>query len=142
MPTALENYLPHRPPFLFVNEVDATDDGKRITGHYTFTEDNFFFAGHFPGNPVVPGVILVETLAQCGGAGLSAAKCVPDGVVYTLASIDEVKFHRMVRPNERLDIEVETLRLKKSIVQQEGKGYVNGELALSAKWLSAFSVKS
>lgn len=141
MATKPENYLPHRPPFLFVDEVDASVDGKRITGHYTFKRDDFFFAGHFPGAPVVPGVILTEALAQCGGAGLVASGLVSKGVVYTLATLDSVAFRRKVLPDERLDIEVDTINLKRSVVVQSGRGFVNGELAVEAKWMSVFSVK-
>lgn len=132
-----ENYLPHRKPFLFVDEFVATQDGRSILGSRTFREDDVFFAGHFPGNPVVPGVILVEAMAQCGGAGLAKAGLAPPDSIYVLGAVAKAKFHRLVRPGERLDIEVKTLRIRRGYITQRGKGYVDGVLAVEARWLSA-----
>ncbi len=129
------NYIPHREPFLFVDSFETTEGAERITGERTFTEKDFFFAGHFPGNPVVPGVILVETMAQCGGCGITASGVVPKGTLFVLASLDNVRFRRIVRPNEKFEIEVETKRVKRFFITQCGKGYVDGELAVEAEWL-------
>ena len=132
-----ESFLPHRPPFLFVDEFVASQDGRNILGARTFREDDGFFAGHFPGNPIVPGVVLVEAMAQCGGAGLAKAGFAPPDSVYVLAAIGKAKFHRLVRPGERLEIEVRTIRIRRGYITQRGKGYVDGVLAVEARWLSA-----
>lgn len=137
--TDAENYLPHRAPFLFVDEFDVTPDGKKIVGSKTFTDNDFFFKGHFPGNPIVPGVILIETLAQCGGCGVSKAGVAPKDAVYILASMNKIKFRRVVRPNEKFEMEIRTVRVKKNFLTQKGRGFVNGELAIEAQWLSTFT---
>ncbi len=127
--------LPHREPFLFVDAFEASTDGKTIKGSRLFREDDFFFKGHFPGNPIVPGVILVETMAQCGGCGITSAGIMPEGTLYVLASIGNVKFHHVVKPGDKFEIEVETLRVRSSFITQRAKGYVGGVLAAEAEWL-------
>ena len=130
---AMEAILPHRAPFLFVNRVEASKDGK-LRASRKFTDDDFFFKGHFPGYPVVPGVILVETLAQAGGAGARVAGVAGNGLAF-LASVEKAKFRRQVRPGDTLDMELENLRVSARVIRQSGKGYVAGELAVEAEWL-------
>lgn len=133
-------YLPQRPPFAFVDEFETSPDGETTRGSRIFTEDEFFFKGHFPGHPVVPGVILIETLAQCGGCGIVKSGRVPEGSNFLLASIKEVRFRRIVRPGERLEIEIKTLRiLRNSFIYQSGVGSVNGEVAIEASWGGAIT---
>ena len=128
--------LPHRKPFLFVNEITRADkDG--ISALYVFTKDEFFFSGHFPQYPVVPGVILIETMAQSGGAGLNKLGLLGGGkdVLLFLASVDKVKFRRQVRPGEEVRSEIVNLRVSTSTIRQAGKAYVGNELAAEAEWL-------
>lgn len=128
--------LPHREPFLFVNEILRADkDG--ISARYVFTEDEFFFRGHFPQYPVVPGVILIETMAQSGGAGLRKLGILGTGgdAIFLLASVDKVKFRRPVRPREEVRSEIVNLRVSTSTIKQAGKAYVGDELAAEAEWL-------
>lgn len=130
---AMEAILPHREPFLFVDRVEASIDGK-IRASRKFVEGDFFFRGHFPQYPVVPGVILVETMAQAGGAGARIAGTAANGLAF-LATVDKAKFRRQVRPGDTLDMEIENLRVSARMIRQAGKGYVAGELAVEAEWL-------
>ena len=130
----IENLLPHREPFLFVDEITEADE-KRIVAKHVFTEKEFFFKGHFPGYPVVPGVILIETMAQSGGAGLRKLGILGDGALFFLASVDKVKFRRQVRPGDEVRSEVENLRVSPRMVKQSGKAYVGEGLAAEAEWM-------
>ena len=129
----IEMLIPHRKPFLFVDEIlEATED--RIVGTRRFTPDEFFFAGHFPEYPVVPGVILIETMAQCGGAGIKQLGIMDDALFF-LASVNNVKFRRQVRPDETVRMEVENLRVTPKMIKQRGRAYVGDELTCEAEWL-------
>jgi 3-hydroxyacyl-[acyl-carrier-protein] dehydratase len=130
----IEKLLPHREPFLFVDEIVQADE-KKIIAKHVFTEKEFFFKGHFPGYPVVPGVILVETMAQSGGAGLRKLGTLGDGALFFLASVDKVKFRRQVKPGDEVRSEVENLRVSPRMVKQSGKAYVGDELAAEAEWM-------
>jgi 3-hydroxyacyl-[acyl-carrier-protein] dehydratase len=125
--------IPHRDPFLFVDRIEKADkDG--IVGYRRFPAGEAFFAGHFPGYPVVPGVILVETMAQVGGAGLRIID--PDRPeIYYFATLDKVRFRRQVRPGEEVRVEVTLLRNGKTAVKQAGRAYVGDELAAEAEWM-------
>ncbi|MDR1210596.1 MAG: 3-hydroxyacyl-ACP dehydratase FabZ, partial [Spirochaetaceae bacterium] len=134
MNAEIKDLLPHRTPFLFVDEILSVDDEK-ITAVHTFTKDEFFFAGHFPQYPVVPGVILIETMAQSGGAGLRKTGRLGGDVLFFLATVDKVKFRRQVRPGETLRSEVVNLRVSSKMIKQAGRAYVGDELAAEAEWL-------
>jgi 3-hydroxyacyl-[acyl-carrier-protein] dehydratase len=129
----IKNLLPHRSPFLFVDEL-VSSNGESIIARHVFTEHEFFFAGHFPQYPVVPGVILVETMAQSGGAGLRKQGKL-GGALFFLASIDKVKFRRQVRPGEEVRSEITNLRVSEKMIKQAGRAYVGEELAAEAEWL-------
>jgi 3-hydroxyacyl-[acyl-carrier-protein] dehydratase len=130
----IESLLPHREPFLFVDEIVQADE-KKIVAKHVFTEKEFFFKGHFPGYPVVPGVILVETMAQSGGAGLRKLGVLSGDSLFFFATADKVKFRRQVRPGDELRSEIENLRVSSKMIKQSGKAYVGDELAAEAEWM-------
>ncbi|TFG65229.1 MAG: beta-hydroxyacyl-ACP dehydratase [Spirochaetales bacterium] len=130
----IKSLLPHREPFLFVDKLTVINE-EEITGTRKFTDADFFFKGHFPQYPVVPGVILVETMAQCGGAGIRALGKLDDSSLFFLASVDSVKFRRQVRPGDEVRMEIKNLRISKKMIKQAGKAYVGEELAAEAEWL-------
>ena len=134
MTDEIKKLLPHREPFLFVDSIEINDDGT-YTGYRKFTENDFFFKGHFPDYPVVPGVILVETMAQCGGAGVGKAELIAPGQIFFFATAEKVKFRNQVRPGDTVRIEVENMRISKSMIKQSGKAYVGDNVAAEATWL-------
>ncbi|WP_010253729.1 3-hydroxyacyl-ACP dehydratase FabZ [Treponema primitia] len=134
----IEELLPHRVPFLFVDKID-TADKEKIVARHVFTEKEFFFAGHFPEYPVVPGVILVETMAQSGGAGLRKLGIMPGNALFFLATVDKVKFRRQVRPGDEVRSEIVNLRVSPKMIKQSGKAYVGDELAAEAEWMCLVS---
>lgn len=130
----IESLLPHRDPFLFVDEiVEATNE--KIIAKHIFTENEYFFKGHFPDYPVVPGVILVETMAQSGGAGLRKLGVLGGDGLFFFATVDKVKFRRQVRPGDELRSEIVNLRVSSKMIKQSGKAYVGDELAAEAEWM-------
>jgi 3-hydroxyacyl-[acyl-carrier-protein] dehydratase len=136
----IEELLPHRDPFLFVDKIIRADKEKIVACH-VFSENEFFFKGHFPQYPVVPGVILVETMAQAGGAGLRKLGFIAGDDLFFLASVDKVKFRRQVLPGEEIRCEIKNLRVSDRMIKQAGKAYVDDKLAAEAEWLCLISAR-
>ncbi len=133
----IKSLLPHRDPFLFVDEISQAD-ADTIVGVRTF-ESEQFFQGHFPGYPVVPGVVLVETMAQVGGAGVRKTGVIGDDKLFFLATIEKAKFRRQVRPGDTVRIEITNLRASSRMLKQSGIVYVGDEIAAEAQWMCIVS---
>ena len=130
----VKELLPHRDPFLFVDElIDVSKE--KITGKRIYTDSEFFFKGHFPEYPVVPGVILVESMAQCGGAGINELGVLEEGGLFFLATIEKAKFRRQVVPGDEVRFEIENVRISAKMLKQKGKAFVRDEIAAEAEWL-------
>ena len=130
---SITELIPHRRPFLFVDKLDEVSE-TRIVGTRRYTEEDNFFKGHFPDYPVVPGVVLIESMAQCGGAGAAQLGIIGDKLFF-MASVEKVKFRRPVRPGDEVRFEVENVQMTPRGIRQTGKAYVGDERAAEASWL-------
>jgi len=132
-------YLPHRHPFLLVDRVIEMKEGESIVALKNVTINEPFFNGHFPNRPVMPGVLILEALAQAAGilAYKSTNTFPSEGVLYYFAGIDNARFRRVVEPGDQLRLEVKLLRAKREIWKLEGSAYVDNELVCAAEFLSA-----
>jgi len=99
----IEEILPHRDPFLFLDEVTVLEPGSRVVARKLVQEDEWFLTGHFPGRPIMPGVIIVEAMAQCGAVAVLADEA-NRGKLALFAGIDDVRFKRMVLPGDELEL--------------------------------------
>ena len=129
----LKKILPHREPMLLVDEASVTEDGK-AEGTYTVRGDEFFLQGHFPGNPVVPGVILCEIMAQCCCVLLQETMKGDEAENITpyYTGLNNVKFRNTVKPGDTLKITCEIERVKEPFYFAKGQGTVNGKKCISA----------
>ncbi|MGD9696686.1 MAG: 3-hydroxyacyl-ACP dehydratase FabZ [Thermoleophilia bacterium] len=120
--------IPHRPPFLFVDEVLELAPGVSARARFHVDPELAFFAGHFPGNPILPGVIIVEALAQTGGLA-AMAEPGSEGKLALFAGISNTRFRRVVRPGDELILETRLTRRRGPLGEGEGRATVDGELA-------------
>lgn len=135
----IQRLLPHRYPFLLVDRVVALEPNKRVLAYKNVSCNEPFFNGHFPGNPVMPGVLVVEALAQAGGllTQLSHAPGDPQTETFYLVKVDNAKFSRMVVPGDRLELDVELKRRIRNMAQYVGVARVDGEQVACAEILCA-----
>lgn len=125
--------LPHRYPFLLVDRVLEYEAGKRVVGLKNVTINEPFFQGHFPGHPIMPGVLIVEAMAQVGGILLMGTVKDPDSKVVYFTALDSVKWRRPVRPGDQLIFNLEVLQLRGSVCRMKGEARVEGQLACEAE---------
>ena len=123
----IEQILPHRDPFLLLDEVVELDPGSRVVARKTVTDEDC--AGHFPGNPIMPGVKMVEALAQAGAVAVLVQE-ENRGKLALFAGIDDVRFKRVVRPGEELVLVCELEQMRGPIGRGKARATVNGELAV------------
>ena len=128
--------LPHRYPFLLVDKIIEMEMGKRVVGIKNVTANEPFFQGHFPGNPIMPGVLIIEAMAQVGGvlARLSIPNAMERGEMGEIffVSMDKVKFRKLVVPGDQIRFEAEALRTGSRIWKMAGKAFVDGDLVAEA----------
>ena len=133
---AIQRIIPHRYPFLLVDRIVEIEPGRRGVGLKNVTMGEAFFQGHFPGYPVMPGVLIVEALAQVGAVALLATG-EHQGKLALFAGINEVRFKRQVKPGDTLRLEIELSQIRRSIGTGAGQATVDGDLACRGELMFA-----
>jgi len=124
--------LPHRYPFLLVDRILEIEEKKRIVGLKNVTINEPFFQGHFPGHPIMPGVLIIEAMAQVGGMLLMGSVGDPESKVVYFMSLDNVKFRRPVKPGDQIRFELEIVQIRGMVCKMRGVGKVDGEVVAEA----------
>ncbi|MEA2015920.1 MAG: 3-hydroxyacyl-ACP dehydratase FabZ [Actinomycetota bacterium] len=134
----IERIIPHRFPFLLIDKVIEIEPGRRIKAVKYVSVDEYYFKGHFPSNPIMPGVLIVETIAQ---AGAVLALMMPEnkGKLVLFAGINKARFKRIVKPGDELVVEAELENIKRSIGRAKGRATVGDETACVTEIMFAFS---
>jgi 3-hydroxyacyl-[acyl-carrier-protein] dehydratase len=127
----IESLIPHRPPFLLVDEILELEPGRRVVGRREVRADDWWFPGHFPDRPVLPGVLTIEAIAQCGAVAVLAEESNRGKLPY-FAGIDDCRFKRVVEPGDELMLECEFVRVRGALARGEGRASVGGETAAQA----------
>jgi 3-hydroxyacyl-[acyl-carrier-protein] dehydratase len=124
----IEEILPHREPFLLLDEVLELEPGSHVVARKTVREDEWYLAGHFPGRPVMPGVLIVEAMAQAGAVAVLSEE-ENRGRLALFAGIDDVRFKRIVEPGDELELRCELERVRGPIGKGKATAHVGGQLA-------------
>lgn len=131
--TQIQAILPHRYPFLLVDRIIEYEPAKRVVGIKNVTLNEPFFAGHFPGAPVMPGVLIVEAMAQTAGVMMLANLPDRESKLVFFTGIDAAKFRRPVVPGDQLRLELTVLRLRPRYIRLRGEAYVDGQMVAEAE---------
>ena len=134
---AIKKILPHRYPFLLVDSIIELEPEKKAVGIKNVTTNEPFFQGHFPQKPVMPGVLIVEAMAQVGGILLLNEQADVKNKLVFFMSIDNVKFRKIVQPGDQLVMELTMLKNRRTTFRMAGKTYVKGELVCEAEMMAA-----
>lgn len=134
--------LPHRYPFLLVDRIESLQEGEEIVGIKNVSINEPFFVGHFPGNPIMPGVLIIEAMAQVGGvlAFHSSPKEWAGSLVYFMG-IDKVRFRKPVVPGDQLRLKLTTIRQKQKVFKMRGEAYVDDTLVAEAELMAVIESK-
>ncbi|MFD1020123.1 3-hydroxyacyl-ACP dehydratase FabZ [Thalassobacillus hwangdonensis] len=132
----IKEIIPHRYPFLLIDQIEEIEEGKRAVGYKNVTVNEPFFQGHFPDYPVMPGVLITEALAQVGAVAM-LKKEDNRGKLAFFTGIDKCRFKRQVKPGDRLKLEVEIIRAKGPMGKGKATATVDGELACEAEIMFA-----
>jgi 3-hydroxyacyl-[acyl-carrier-protein] dehydratase len=127
----IEAILPHRDPFLLIDEVIELEPGRRVVARKHIAEDEWYLSGHFPGRPVMPGVLIVEAMAQTGAVAVLSEE-ENRGRLAFFAGIDDCRFKRIVEPGDQLELTCELDRVRGPIGRGNATAHVGGELAARA----------
>jgi len=133
----IEEILPHRDPFLLLDEIVELEPGVRAVARKRVRDDEWYLAGHFPGRPIMPGVLIVEAMAQTGAVAVLAEEA-NRGKLALFAGIDDVRFKRIVEPGDELELTCELERVRGPIGRGKARATVDGELA--ARGVLTFAV--
>ena len=135
----IKKYLPHREPFLFVDEIIEVIENKEIHATKYINEDEYFLNGHFPNNPIFPGVIIIEALGQASGilGFVSMNKTPEEGSIYVLAGVDKVRFRKRIRPGDNIDLFSRVVSEKRGIWKFDCRAELDNKLVCSAIILCA-----
>lgn len=135
----IQNILPHRPPFLLVDRILELEPNVRAVGIKNSTMNEHFFTGHFPGNPIMPGVLIIEALAQT--AGVLAFQSGRQGKAVYFMSIDKAKFRKPVTPGDQIRLEVKVIQQRGNVWKFSGQALVDGKVASEAEFTAMVTEK-
>ena len=137
----IKNLIPHRKPFLFIEELRVIEKGKIGESFRTFEETEYFFEGHFPDNPIVPGVVIVESMAQTAGVVVSENLINKNDQSVLFMSINKAKFRKPVLPNYKIKFYVELMNNIKNVYKFMGKAYYNDSLVAESEFSAMITTK-
>ena len=137
----IQKILPHRYPFLLIDRIIELEPMKRVVGLKNVTINEPFFVGHFPGHPIMPGVLILEAMAQTGGMLVLDSVANPQDKLVYFTGIDKVKFRKPVVPGDQLRFEMELLKARSTIFKMQGNAYVDSKLVCEAELTAAIMDK-
>ncbi len=131
----IKKYIPHRYPFLFVDQILNYEPNKSLRALKNVTHNEYFFQGHFPARAVMPGVIMIEAMAQAAGVLMAKSLDWPENHdnIFFLAGVDNARFKRVVEPGDQLVMDIETIKMRRDLWKVQGTATVEGELACAAE---------
>ena len=124
----IQKILPHRHPFLLIDSIVELEPGKRVVGIKDVTDKEFWVPGHFPGRPLMPGVLILEALAQTGAVLVLLGTGMPESKLLLFAGVEDGRFRRPVQPGDQLRLECEVLQARSSACKMRGRAFVDGKL--------------